>query len=79
MHYNINTKGDTTEMANTKNKESMAYKNKLAYIKRKNKEIQRFYITLNPSTEQDLIEWIEGRKKATYVKQLIREDMNKKN
>lgn len=66
-------------MANTKNKESMAYKNKLAYIKEKNKESKRFYITLNPSTESDLIEWLKGRKKATYVKQLIRKDMSEKN
>ena len=64
-------------MANTKNKQSMAYKNKLAYIKEQNKLNLRFYFTLNPNTESDLIQWLNGRKKATYIKQLIREDMNK--
>lgn len=66
-------------MANVKNKNTMAYKNKLAYIREQNKLVKRFYVTLNPSTEQDLIDWMNGRAKATYVKQLIRKDMNEKN
>ena len=62
-------------MSNTKNKESMAYKNKLAYIKECNKKKYRFYITINPKTEKELYDWLDGRKKATYVKQLIREEI----
>jgi hypothetical protein len=62
-------------MANTKNKESLAYKNKLAYIKRMNKLNKRFYIILNPKTEQELIDWLADKQKGTYIKKLIREDM----
>lgn len=67
-------------MANTKNKECMAYKNKVAYIKQRNKELKRIYISLNPSTEKDVIEWLDCKnKRTTYIKQLIRDDMNRKN
>lgn len=64
-------------MANTKNKESIAYKNKLAYIKEVKKRNVRIYIELTPNTEQDIINWLSDKKKATYIKQLIRNDMNK--
>ena len=30
---------------------------------------------INPKTESDIIQWLNGRRKATYIKQLIREDM----
>lgn len=59
-------------------KETQAYKNKLEYIKKYNKEVcKKIYMQLNPRTEADIIEWLEGRRKATYIKQLIREDMKK--
>ncbi len=64
-------------MANTKNKESLAYKNKLAYIKKMNKLNKRFYIILNPKTEQELIDWLQDKQKGTYIKRLIREDIAK--
>lgn len=62
-------------MANTKNKETMAYKNKISYIKEYNKKKVKLYMELNPKTESDIIQWLNGRRKATYIKQLIREDM----
>jgi len=62
-------------MANTKNKETMAYKNKISYIKEYNKKKVKLYMELNPKTESDIIKWLNGRRKATYIKQLIREDM----
>lgn len=58
-------------------KDTQAYKNKLKYIHEYGKNMPRFFITLNPRTEKDLIEWLDGKRKATYVKQLIREDMKK--
>lgn len=62
------------------NKETKAYQNKLEYIKNYNKKVCKLYMQLNPKTESDLIEWLKGRRKATYIKQLIREDMkNQKN
>lgn len=66
-------------MANTKNKESMAYKNKLSYINRRQKEnTVRVYITLNKITESDMLNHINAQpRKATYIKNLIRSDMNK--
>lgn len=62
-------------MANTKNKETMAYKNKINYIREYNKKKIKLYMELNPKTESDIIQWLNGRRKATYIKQLIREDM----
>lgn len=59
------------------NKETEAYKNKLNYIKKYNKTVEKLYMQLNPRTESDIIEWLKGRRKATYIKQLIREDMKK--
>ncbi|MBR3208900.1 MAG: hypothetical protein IKF82_01395 [Bacilli bacterium] len=64
-------------MANAR-KGTKAYENKLKYIHQYVKSMPRFFITLNPRTEADLIEWLEGKRKATYVKQLIRADMAKK-
>ena len=64
-------------MANIKNKETMAYKNKIHYIKEYNKSKIKLYMELNPKTESDIIQWLNGRRKATYIKQLIREDMKK--
>ncbi len=58
-------------------KNTMAYKNKLNYIKEYNKKSPKLYIQFNIKTEKDLIDWLEGRQKATYVKQLIRDDMKK--
>lgn len=34
-------------------------------------------IDLNKNTDQDIIQWIEGKKFSTYVKQLIRDDIAK--
>lgn len=58
------------------NKDTMAYKNKVKYIHQYCKNCSRVYLLLNPATESDLIEWLKDKKKATYVKQLIRNDMN---
>ena len=65
-------------MANTKNKESKAYKNKVSYINKRQKEkTVRVYITLNKSTEADMLDHINAQsRKATYIKNLIRRDMN---
>lgn len=59
------------------NKDTVAYKNKLNYIKEYNKKAPKLFIQLNPRTESDLIEWLSSRAKATYIKQLIREDMKR--
>lgn len=59
------------------NKDTQAYKNKLNYIKEYNKNAPKIFIQLNPRTESDLIEWLSTKAKATYIKQLIREDMKK--
>lgn len=64
-------------MPNKLNKDTQAYKNKLAYIKQFNSKMRRYHIQFNPKKEADLIEWLEGKRKATYIKQLIREDMKK--
>lgn len=61
------------------NKNTTAYKNKLNYIKEYNKKSPKLYIQLNCKTESDIIEWLNGKQKATYIKQLIREDIKKKN
>ncbi len=60
------------------NKETQGYRNKIEYIKQYNKNVcKKFFMQLNPRTEADIIEWLEGRRKATYIKQLIRDDMKK--
>lgn len=59
------------------NKDTQAYKNKLNYIKEYNKNTPKIFIQLNPRTESDLIEWLSTKIKATYIKQLIREDMKR--
>lgn len=65
-------------MATKLNKETQAYKNKLAYIKNYNKEVcKKVYIQLNPRSESDIIEWLDTKRKATYIKQLIRDDMKR--
>ena len=56
-------------------KETQAYKNKLAYIREYNKSNPKFYVQFNPRTEADMLEWLEGKRKATYIKALIRKDM----
>lgn len=58
-------------------KDTMAYKNKLKYIKEYNKKVPKLYVQFNPKTEMDIVNWLNGRRKATYIKQLIREDMAK--
>lgn len=35
------------------------------------------YIKLNPVTDSDIIKKLEGKKKQTYIKQLIRDDIRK--
>lgn len=35
------------------------------------------YIKLNPVTDKDIIDKLEGKKKQTYIKQLIRDDIRK--
>lgn len=35
------------------------------------------YIKLNPATDKDIIDKLEGKKKQTYIKQLIRDDIRK--
>ena len=62
-------------MANKLSKDTTAYRNKLIYIREYNKKSPKINIQFNAKTEADMIQWLEGRQKATYVKQLIREDM----
>lgn len=58
------------------NKNTMAYKNKLVYIHQVTKSWERYFFTLNPNTEQDLIDWLADKKpRAGYIKSLIRKDM----
>ena len=57
----------------------MAYKNKLEYIKKYNKTMPKLTLQFNPKTEADIIQRLEGRQKATYIKQLIRQDIEKNN
>ena len=61
-------------------KGSEAYRRQLNYIREYNKKSPRMYIQFNRKTEADIIEWLADKRKATYVKKLIREDMarNKK-
>lgn len=35
------------------------------------------YLKLNPVTDSDIIAKLEGKKKQTYIKQLIRDDIRK--
>ena len=35
------------------------------------------YLKLNPVTDSDIIKKLEGKKKQTYIKQLIRDDIRK--
>ena len=35
------------------------------------------YLKLNPITDSDIIKKLEGKKKQTYIKQLIRDDIRK--
>ena len=58
-------------------KETQAYKNKLEYIKLYNKQMPKIYVQFNPKTESDLIEWLNDKAKATYIKDLIKEDMKR--
>lgn len=64
-------------MANKLGKDTTAYKNKLIYIREYNKRSPKINIQFNAKTEMDIIQWLEGRQKATYIKQLIREDMKR--
>jgi hypothetical protein len=59
-------------------KDTEAYKNKLNYIKKYNKDnSKKITFLLNKKSEADIIEWLNNKRKATYIKQLIREDMEK--
>lgn len=64
-------------MAKKLSKDTQAYRNKLKYIREYNKKSPKLYIQFNYRTEPELIQWLEGRQKATYIKQLIREDMQR--
>ena len=64
---------------NPLSKDTQAYKNKLAYIHRIQKEQPKLTLLFNPNTEQDLIDWLAlVGPKATYIKALIRNDMKEK-
>lgn len=67
-------------MSNTKNRESKAYKNKMAYTREYCKEnCIKYYVSVNKLTEQDLCDYLKDMKgRATYIKRLIREDMIKR-
>ncbi len=58
-------------------KETQAYKNKLEYIKAYNKMMPKLTLQFNPKTEMDIIEWLNDKTKATYIKELIREDIKR--
>lgn len=59
-------------------KDTMAYKNKLNYIREYNKKnSKKITFLLSNNSEADIIQWLDGKRKATYIKQLIREDMKK--
>ena len=59
-------------------KDTKAYKNKLEYIKGYNKEnSKKITFLLSKKSEADIIQWLDGKRKATYIKQLIKEDMKK--
>lgn len=59
------------------NKDTVAYKNKLEYIKDYNKKGYKVYLQLNRNTDLDVIEWLEDKAKATIIKKLIREEMQR--
>lgn len=67
-------------MGNTKNKESMAYKNKVAYTIQYNKEhTTKRIVSFNDTNETDneILKFIENRRPfSSYVKSLIIKDMN---
>lgn len=67
-------------MGNTKNKESMAYKNKIAYTLQYNKEhTTKRIVNFNDTNETDneILKFIENRRPfSSYVKSLIIKDMN---
>lgn len=66
-------------MANTKNKECMAYKNKVAYTIQYNKEhTKKRIVSFNDTVEADLaiLKFIESKRPfSSYVKKLILKDM----
>ena len=66
-------------MGNTKNKECMAYKNKLAYTLQYNKEhTTKRIVNFNDTNETDneILKFIENRRPfSSYVKSLIIKDM----
>lgn len=66
-------------MGNTKNKESMAYKNKIAYTLQYNKEhTTKRIVNFNNTNETDneILKFIENRRPfSSYVKSLIIKDM----
>lgn len=68
-------------MANTKNKDCMAYKNKLSYIAKYNKEKackKLINFSLVNETDKAILQFLETKKPLSpYVKKLILEDMNK--
>lgn len=68
-------------MANTKNKDCMAYKNKVAYTMQYNKENTSKRVVMfnkNMETDKAIMEFIESRRPfSSYVKRLILEDMRK--
>lgn len=64
-------------MASKLNKNTLAYKNKLAYIKEYNKKGYKIYLQFNRNTDSDIIKWLEDKQKATVIKRLIREKMQK--
>lgn len=68
-------------MANTKNKDCMAYKNKLAYTKeygKKNFTKRLVTFNLKIDDDQEMLKFIENKRPfSSYVKSLILKDMNK--
>ena len=66
-------------MGNTKNKDSMAYKNKLAYTTEYNKQhVVKRFISFNDTNDVDLaiLKHIETKRPfSSYVKTLILKDM----
>ena len=67
-------------MGNVKNKESMAYKNKIAYTLKYNKQhTTKRNVNFNDTNEVDLeiLKFIESKRPfSSYVKNLILKDMN---
>lgn len=60
-------------------KETTAYKNKLSYIDGyRKKNNKAYYFEINKNTEADLYDFFNGIKgKATLIKRLLREEMNR--